>query len=368
MKKFQKRLGYLYFKCLYDDFERALRSIGCSMFTFFNNLNSLQESLINHAQFGPRFLYLHEKFTGYSPSFRCDLGDHHWTESASEAKKFINIYMIQERTTSFVNNFYAGLIESAANYLWNLEVKIEKIKNTDLVQSLKTSHDELEMNNLKHSPYILGYRVKLVKSKSGDEKILTSSDNFATTNSLSSNPKDLCINLELLKATFPFIILIDRTLTIKQVGDGLIRHLGHPINHGYGINFLTYFTIITPKLNEYTFNSILINHNMSYRLKMKVVDVQKASQLKDMELKGSISYLEESDCLIFIGSPVIQHLEELTSRDLYISDIPIHDATRDIILVGEQTKAQVNFSSLTSVYSITLTFIVIKIKTFDLKS
>ena len=33
-------------------------------------------------------------------------------------------------------------------------------------------------------------------------------------------------------------------------------------------------------------------------------------------------------------------LEELTGRGLYISDLPIHDATRDVVLVGEQTKAQ----------------------------
>lgn len=59
-----------------------------------------------------------------------------------------------------------------------------------------------------------------------------------------------------------------------------------------------------------------------------------------MQLKGSFLHMKESLCLLFIGSPVISSLEEMTTRGLYISDIPIHDATRDIILVGEQTKAQ----------------------------
>jgi len=77
---------------------------------------------------------------------------------------------------------------------------------------------------------------------------------------------------------------------------------------------------------------------------------ERNSELEDMEIKGSMIYVEETDCLLFIGSPVLLGLDELTGRGLYISDIPIHDATRDIILVGEQTKAQVNWIFLTSFF------------------
>lgn len=58
-------------------------------------------------------------------------------------------------------------------------------------------------------------------------------------------------------------------------------------------------------------------------------------------LKGQLIFLAESDSLMFLGSPSIEKLDELISKGLYISDVPIHDATRDVILVGEQTKAQV---------------------------
>lgn len=60
-----------------------------------------------------------------------------------------------------------------------------------------------------------------------------------------------------------------------------------------------------------------------------------------MELKGQMIDCWESKCLLFLGSPLIEGLEGLTTRGLYISDIPIHDATRDVILVGEQSRAQV---------------------------
>ena len=60
-----------------------------------------------------------------------------------------------------------------------------------------------------------------------------------------------------------------------------------------------------------------------------------------MELKGQMIHLPESDEILFLGSPSVEKFDELIAKGLYISDLPIHDATRDVILVGEQTKAQV---------------------------
>ena len=59
-----------------------------------------------------------------------------------------------------------------------------------------------------------------------------------------------------------------------------------------------------------------------------------------MEIKGQMIHVPESRSLMFLGSPRVDKLEELMGRGLYLSDIPIHDATRDVILVGEQARAQ----------------------------
>ncbi len=53
-----------------------------------------------------------------------------------------------------------------------------------------------------------------------------------------------------------------------------------------------------------------------------------------MELKGQMLHLPESNSIMFLGSPRVDRLEELMGRGLHLSDIPIHDATRDVILVG----------------------------------
>lgn len=59
-----------------------------------------------------------------------------------------------------------------------------------------------------------------------------------------------------------------------------------------------------------------------------------------MDLKGQMIYVSESNAILFLGSPCVDKLEELTGRGLYLSDIPIHNALRDVVLVGEQAKAQ----------------------------
>lgn len=58
-----------------------------------------------------------------------------------------------------------------------------------------------------------------------------------------------------------------------------------------------------------------------------------------MELKGQMLHLPESNSIMFLGSPRVDRLEELMGRGLHLSDIPIHDATRDVILVGVSMKS-----------------------------
>lgn len=64
-------------------------------------------------------------------------------------------------------------------------------------------------------------------------------------------------------------------------------------------------------------------------------------------------YCPESDSVLFVGSPFIDGLEGLTGSGLFISDIPLHDATRDVILVGEQARAQVSECTYLYFYYVT---------------
>ena len=124
-------MGYLYFKIIFAEFERPMRSIGSNIQNFYNNLSFLHETLIKHEEIGPRFLYLHDKFTGYSPSFRCEIEK--LSKSDSPKAINLNIFTTQEQASGFINNFYFGLIQGSAKFLFNLNVKVEKIRIFDQI-------------------------------------------------------------------------------------------------------------------------------------------------------------------------------------------------------------------------------------------
>merc|ERR550519_1742484 len=46
-------------------------------------------------------------------------------------------------------------------------------------------------------------------------------------------------------------------------------------------------------------------------------------------------YLPESDLMVFLCSPSVMNFDDLARRGMYLSDIPIHDATRDLVLLSE---------------------------------
>lgn len=51
-------------------------------------------------------------------------------------------------------------------------------------------------------------------------------------------------------------------------------------------------------------------------------------------------YVPETDLVLFLCSPSVLNLDDLNRRGLYLSDIPLHDSTRDLILLSEQFEAE----------------------------
>ena len=49
----------------------------------------------------------------------------------------------------------------------------------------------------------------------------------------------------------------------------------------------------------------------------------------------------DSDLVIYLASPKAKSLAELREKDLFLSDIALHDATRQLILLNEQRRVEV---------------------------
>uniref|UniRef100_A0A4W4DUI5 guanylate cyclase n=1 Tax=Electrophorus electricus TaxID=8005 RepID=A0A4W4DUI5_ELEEL len=159
------------------------------------------------------------------------------------------------------------------------------------------------------------------------------------TKQLSRSPLDLPISLGTFCRAFPFHLVIGPAMEVLQVGEGL-RQVGEGLRKPHRtLSFSDSFQIVSPRI-PCSYQNILLRLSTPFTIHTRPDATSLDSKEKVMELKGQMIHLPESNSIMFLGSPRVDRLEELMGRGLHLSDIPIHDATRDVILVGEQAKAQ----------------------------
>ncbi|XP_071453120.1 head-specific guanylate cyclase [Hetaerina americana] len=154
----------------------------------------------------------------------------------------------------------------------------------------------------------------------------------------STSPADLPMAPSTFCRAFPWHMILDRRLDMIQVGTGLLRLFGSMLRSCRSI--ATYFSVVRPRGVGFRFEDILMRANTAFVLAVKKASGGDGDPAVGLEIKGQMVHCPESDTILFVGSPFLDGLEGLTGRGLFLSDIPIHDATRDVILVGEQSRAQ----------------------------
>ena len=59
---------------------------------------------------------------------------------------------------------------------------------------------------------------------------------------------------------------------------------------------------------------------------------------------GQMILVEEEERMMFIGSPSLKSLKEMKEINIYMSDIPLFDVTREIVLLYEQRNAEIGIT------------------------
>jgi len=191
-------------------------------------------------------------------------------------------------------------------------------------------------------------------------------DSFHLSNEPKISPATFC-------SAFPFHLMFDQNMKIIQAGSAVRRVV---VGLSQNVDITDIFEIIRPQM-KFAFNSILAHINTVFVLKSRegkiknpalekinnvnnnnnhsnnnvnFEDVPQSSpqNLEDIEcqeslslrLKGQMVYIAESEKMLFLCSPSLGNLDDLRGLGLYLSDIPIHDATKDLILLSEQFKAE----------------------------
>ncbi|CAG2164097.1 unnamed protein product [Oppiella nova] len=221
-------------------------------------------------------------------------------------------YFTQQPVSGFVAHAMCGLFNNFSRLMFNINPNVsQRTGNGQYVFTLST---DITANHI--------------------SKCKSNYDFCRHKNSLSNDPHNLCMSVRTFSRAFPFHFICDPSLKLVQIGSGLMRMFGDQ-SKAIGAHMSYYFKITQPSV-DLNFPSIIYRINLVFGLQL----YQHLSdpKLEGMELKGQMIHCPETHCLLFLGSPIVKGLQSMTSRGLYISDIPIHDATRDLILIEEQSR------------------------------
>uniref|UniRef100_A0A8C9YMW1 guanylate cyclase n=1 Tax=Sander lucioperca TaxID=283035 RepID=A0A8C9YMW1_SANLU len=334
----REHFGEEFFGLCFEENERVLRAVGGNLQDFFNGFDAILEHIRTSTG---------RRASSESPSFQCkDLYEEEKGrrkldkvgEQEDGRGKVLLLHCFNPAPV--VGLVMPGLIRAVARRIFHLEVEVEEVPpltpllpNKDTKQTdgdsttpTPTASPTVSPSSSPSPPSPFPTSVPTVCLSFQIQEIcpssLSSLPNAASVStkrpllSLSTNPSDLCIGLATFCRAFPFHLVLGPRMELLQLGEGLRRQM------------------------EPSFQGILMRLASPFTIRTRPDISQSGTKEKVMELKGQMIHVPESCSLMFLGSPRVDKLEELMGRGLYLSDIPIHDATRDVILVGEQAKAQ----------------------------
>ena len=149
----------------------------------------------------------------------------------------------------------------------------------------------------------------------------------------------------------PFHVIFDRNLDIVQAGSSLQRIVR--VDDKSMLNFSRVFNVFRPIMDDVTFDAFL--RRSTAVIELQIRDVAMTPVLRrsytplssrsessssscsspmpraGLRLRGQMFHVSESDTLLFVGSPVVRTLDDIDKTGLYLSDLAVHDATRDLI-------------------------------------
>lgn len=289
--------------CQESGYAKTLQLLGRSLQDFLTNLDALHDHLsIIYPQMD-------------APSFRCTAG-------ARKSEFLLHYYSDRDSLEHIV----MGIVKSVAREYYHVELEMKvMVKKGDQ----GSDHTIFSIREMAY------HRASVVDARDQDSKVRSFSDRGL-------------VSSETFCKAFPFHIVFDSHLTILQVGLSLSWVMP---NLQLGKDSLAdYFVLERPRV-KLTFENIMSHINTIYILRMipqtgsssgssDRMSVSLASGNDPMRLRGQMVYAPESEAMLFICSPRVKRLHDLEQRSLYLSDIPIHDATRGMLMMGQAAAAE----------------------------
>lgn len=342
--------GEKFYELVQDSgYEGILKLLGGSFKDFLDNLDSF------HAHLGTTYSRMKP------PSFRCSYVYDEATGANLTDKLLLHYY--SERIG--LEGFVMGMVRAAARGLHKLkiDISIHKLKLVD--QGI--DHTEFAITVLGSIEEPAAHKVSETKQRQVAEgnqnsgMLLYEDDSFSY-----KNVKQLADASNISKVSplvfcqaLPFHLIFDRKLIIQQAGTSILRVIP-ALNTRKNVRLNEVLNMLEPKClrNKLNFDNIIAYRNSVYVFRPDAKQVISGGhrhlqgtgpdcELPDedidkyiVKLIGQMTYMADKDLMLFVCSPSVANLDDLNNTGLFLSDIPLHDATRDLVLLSEQFEAE----------------------------
>ena len=136
-----------------------------------------------------------------------------------------------------------------------------------------------------------------------------------------------CPSPDLFATLFPFHVVLDRGLSIIQVGP--VLHRLYPSISSEQSSFQEHFRVKVPIVNM-DFESIRACLNTDFQIVLRQ---------NGLKLKGQMQYVEADDVILFIGSPMIRNMASISKYGLKLADFLTHNQTTDLLFLLKTQKS-----------------------------
>ncbi|XP_045165881.1 guanylate cyclase soluble subunit beta-2-like isoform X5 [Mercenaria mercenaria] len=283
--------------CLRHGYDKMLKTLGGNFKSFIQNLDSL------HALLALTYKNI------VAPSFRC--------ETNEDGSLSLHYYTIRPGLYPIV----LGLVRAVARDLYNQEADISVVdKSQEVISGGKTQE---------HVTF------RVVLTRQDDTKSLTEFQ--------PSFPSEFFISAEQFCNAFPYHIIFDSNLEIKQCGMMIQRLLRTQVTEQ---NMCDIFELTHPRMQMSVIN-IRMFINAVFMLKVRVPSktvLKNGDSQHSLILKGQMMWLDDIQHMIFISSPRLSSLTELMEMNVYLADIPLYDVTRELVLLNQQRIAEIDIA------------------------
>nr|CAC35530.1 soluble guanylate cyclase [Caenorhabditis elegans] len=326
--------GFLITYSMEIGWDELVRSMSPNLKGFLDNLDSLHY-FIDHVVY---------KANLRGPSFRC--------EETPDGTLLLHYFTGRPGLYHIVK----GVVKEVAKRVFDLDITL-------VVQG--RTQRSVHMNNgervEEHVVFLINNLSEPRRDSEGSEvSLLTSTNaNFPTI-----VDDTLGISLDDFSKALPYHFVIDESCKLVQCGSELHNHIPNELLQP-GTPILRIFEINRPQIpldfeNICNFiNAVFVLQVKTSPLKKKHMDAMSQEELKQemetldedatneltqghhLKLKGQMMLLASKKHVIYLCSPYVTSINELMQYGMRLTAMPLHDATRDLILLNQQRLSDV---------------------------